>query len=205
MEYATRSDTPPPSRRAAHSTGHGQRKGLTTTPYCYSLDTTSFLARRALKGGATTDGRRGTMNMLTKVRRSSLTETGISNADRNTRSLSRPGDPLAQFESKSNRVKGITFHPRLTLLAASLHSGSIQLWNFQMGVLVDRFEEHDGTRALFFLLMRYVADTDMDYANRPGARHRLSSHSASLRFWRRRLQDQSLEVRTPASHSPLSD
>lgn len=49
-----------------------------------------------------------------------------------------------QFESKSNRVKGIAFHPKLTLLAASLHSGSIQLWNFQMGVLVDRFEEHDG-------------------------------------------------------------
>lgn len=41
-------------------------------------------------------------------------------------------------------MKGIAFHPRLTLLAASLHSGSIQLWNFQMGVLVDRFEEHDG-------------------------------------------------------------
>lgn len=51
---------------------------------------------------------------------------------------------IPQFESKSNRVKGIAFHPRLTLLAASLHSGSIQLWNFQMGVLVDRFEEHDG-------------------------------------------------------------
>ncbi|SCZ99345.1 BZ3500_MvSof-1268-A1-R1_Chr3-1g05959 [Microbotryum saponariae] len=50
---------------------------------------------------------------------------------------------LTKFESKSNRVKGIAFHPRLTLLAASLHSGSIQLWNFQMGVLVDRFEEHD--------------------------------------------------------------
>ncbi|BGP32055.1 hypothetical protein JCM10296v2_003834 [Rhodotorula toruloides] len=51
---------------------------------------------------------------------------------------------LTKFESRSNRVKGISFHPRLTLLAASLHSGSIQLWNFQMGVLVDRFEEHDG-------------------------------------------------------------
>lgn len=51
---------------------------------------------------------------------------------------------LTKFESRSNRVKGIAFHPRLTLLAASLHSGSIQLWNFQMGVLVDRFEEHDG-------------------------------------------------------------
>lgn len=72
------------------------------------------------------------MNMLTKVR-SPLPVPGPLQLT----------SPL-QFESKSNRVKGIAFHPRLTLLAASLHSGSIQLWNFQMGVLVDRFEEHDG-------------------------------------------------------------
>ncbi|EGG09628.1 uncharacterized protein MELLADRAFT_95829 [Melampsora larici-populina 98AG31] len=41
---------------------------------------------------------------------------------------------LTKFESKSNRVKSIAFHPKLTLLllAASLHSGSIQMWNFQM-------------------------------------------------------------------------
>jgi len=51
---------------------------------------------------------------------------------------------LTKFESKSNRVKGIAFHPKLTLLAASLHSGSIQMWNFQMGTLVERFDEHDG-------------------------------------------------------------
>lgn len=28
----------------------------------------------------------------------------------------------------SQRVKGIAFHPKLTLLAASLHSGSIQVY-----------------------------------------------------------------------------
>ncbi|KAG6828096.1 hypothetical protein H0H92_009251 [Tricholoma furcatifolium] len=39
---------------------------------------------------------------------------------------------LTKFESKSNRVK------------ASLHNGSVQLWNYRMGVLVDRFEEHEG-------------------------------------------------------------
>ncbi|KAF8524410.1 hypothetical protein BU17DRAFT_85032 [Hysterangium stoloniferum] len=51
---------------------------------------------------------------------------------------------LTKFESKSNRMKGLAFHPRLPLLAASLHNGSVQLWNYQMGTLVDRFDEHDG-------------------------------------------------------------
>ncbi|TIB38407.1 hypothetical protein E3P86_01655 [Wallemia ichthyophaga] len=51
---------------------------------------------------------------------------------------------LTKFESKSNRVKGVAFHPTQPLLAASLHNGSIQLWNYQMGTLVDRFDQHDG-------------------------------------------------------------
>jgi len=51
---------------------------------------------------------------------------------------------LTKFESKSPRVKGVAFHPKVPLLAASLHNGTIQLWNYQMGTLVDRFDEHDG-------------------------------------------------------------
>ncbi|KIJ61628.1 hypothetical protein HYDPIDRAFT_31228 [Hydnomerulius pinastri MD-312] len=51
---------------------------------------------------------------------------------------------LTKFESKSNRVKGLAFHPTQPLLAAALHNGSVQLWNYRMGVLVDRFEEHEG-------------------------------------------------------------
>ncbi|EPQ26336.1 uncharacterized protein PFL1_05984 [Pseudozyma flocculosa PF-1] len=51
---------------------------------------------------------------------------------------------LTKFESKSNRVKGIAFHPKLPLLASSLHNGSIQLWNYQTGTIYDRLEEHDG-------------------------------------------------------------
>jgi WD40 repeat protein len=34
--------------------------------------------------------------------------------------------------------------PKQPLLAASLHNGTIQLWNYQMGTLVERYEEHDG-------------------------------------------------------------
>ena len=40
---------------------------------------------------------------------------------------------------------GLAFHPTQPLLAAALHNGSVQLWNYRMGVLVDRFEEHEGT------------------------------------------------------------
>ena len=39
---------------------------------------------------------------------------------------------------------GLAFHPTQPLLAAALHNGSVQLWNYRMGVLVDRFEEHEG-------------------------------------------------------------
>ncbi|KAK0552131.1 hypothetical protein OC846_001802 [Tilletia horrida] len=51
---------------------------------------------------------------------------------------------LTKFESKSNRVKGVAFHSKLPLLAASLHNGSIQLWQYQTGTIYDRLEEHDG-------------------------------------------------------------
>ncbi|KAJ7841099.1 hypothetical protein B0H14DRAFT_2360402, partial [Mycena olivaceomarginata] len=50
----------------------------------------------------------------------------------------------SKFESKSNRVKGLAFHPSQSLLVAALHNGRIQLWNYRMGLLVDRFEEHEG-------------------------------------------------------------
>ena len=51
---------------------------------------------------------------------------------------------LTKFESKSNRVKGLAFHPVRPWVLASLHNGLIQLWDYRMGTLLDRFEEHDG-------------------------------------------------------------
>lgn len=45
---------------------------------------------------------------------------------------------------------GLAFHPTRPLLAASLHNGSVQLWNYQMGTLVDRFDEHDGEQMFFY-------------------------------------------------------
>ncbi|CAN1836475.1 Coatomer subunit alpha-1 [Linum perenne] len=51
---------------------------------------------------------------------------------------------LTKFETKSNRVKGLSFHSKRPWVLASLHSGVIQLWDYRMGTLIDRFDEHDG-------------------------------------------------------------
>jgi len=51
---------------------------------------------------------------------------------------------LVKFENKSNRVKGLAFHPKRPWILASLHNGVIQLWDYRMETLIDTFEEHDG-------------------------------------------------------------
>jgi coatomer protein complex subunit alpha (xenin) len=51
---------------------------------------------------------------------------------------------LVKCETKSNRVKGISFHPKLSWVLASLHNGTIQLWDYRNGSLIDKFEEHEG-------------------------------------------------------------
>lgn len=51
---------------------------------------------------------------------------------------------LTKFETKSNRVKGLAFHPIRPWVLASLHNGVVQLWDYRMGTLLERFDEHDG-------------------------------------------------------------
>lgn len=58
--------------------------------------------------------------------------------------MSKQKAMLIKFESKSNRVKGLAFHPKRPWILASLHNGCIQLWDYRMEVLIDKFEEHDG-------------------------------------------------------------
>jgi len=55
------------------------------------------------------------------------------------------------FETKSNRVKGVAFHPTRPWILASLHNGVIQLWDYRIRTLVDRFGDHSGpVRAVDF-------------------------------------------------------
>nr|XP_002131264.1 coatomer subunit alpha [Ciona intestinalis] len=51
---------------------------------------------------------------------------------------------LTKFETKSARVKGLSFHPKRPWVLSSLHNGCIQLWDYRMCTLIDKFEEHDG-------------------------------------------------------------
>lgn len=51
---------------------------------------------------------------------------------------------LTKFESKSSRAKGVAFHPKRPWVLVSLHSLSIQLWDYRMGTLIDRFDDHTG-------------------------------------------------------------
>ncbi|KAI5953132.1 hypothetical protein KGF54_002503 [Candida jiufengensis] len=51
---------------------------------------------------------------------------------------------LTKFESKSSRAKGVAFHPKRPWCLVSLHSSTIQLWDYRMGTLIDRFEDHVG-------------------------------------------------------------
>ncbi|XP_076308950.1 coatomer subunit alpha [Tachypleus tridentatus] len=51
---------------------------------------------------------------------------------------------LTKFETKSARVKGLSFHPKRPWVLTSLHNGVIQLWDYRMCTLLDKFDEHDG-------------------------------------------------------------
>ncbi|PNF39948.1 Coatomer subunit alpha [Cryptotermes secundus] len=51
---------------------------------------------------------------------------------------------LTKFETKSARVKGLSFHPKRPWVLSSLHNGVIQLWDYRMCTLLDKFDEHDG-------------------------------------------------------------
>ena len=45
-------------------------------------------------------------------------------------------------------IAGIAFHPKRPWVLASLHNGVIQLWDYRMCTLLERFDEHDGELSL---------------------------------------------------------
>ncbi|KAH0480923.1 MAG: hypothetical protein KVP17_001605 [Porospora cf. gigantea B] len=51
---------------------------------------------------------------------------------------------LLKCETRSFRVKGLAFHPQHPWVLVSLHNGAIQLWDYHLGALFDKFEGHEG-------------------------------------------------------------
>jgi coatomer protein complex subunit alpha (xenin) len=56
---------------------------------------------------------------------------------------------MTKFEAKSKRVKGLSFHKYRPWILASLHNGSINLFDYRAAVLLEKFEDHDGSIAIF--------------------------------------------------------
>ena len=62
-----------------------------------------------------------------------------------TKNLTLKEDMLkTKFEAKSKRVKGLSFHKYRPWILASLHNGSINLFDYRAAVLLEKFEDHDG-------------------------------------------------------------
>jgi hypothetical protein len=53
---------------------------------------------------------------------------------------------MTKFEAKSKRVKGLSFHKYRPWILASLHNGSINLFDYRAAVLIEKFEDHDGNK-----------------------------------------------------------
>ena len=51
---------------------------------------------------------------------------------------------ITLFETESSRVKSISFHPTRPWLLAALHTGSIQLWDYRIKTLIEKFDDHKG-------------------------------------------------------------
>lgn len=62
---------------------------------------------------------------------------------------------ITKFEAKSSRVKGLAFHPTLPWLLAAHHNGTVQIYDYRMGMVVDKYEEHKGK--LFYNLYVYLS------------------------------------------------
>ena len=48
------------------------------------------------------------------------------------------------YEAKSYRVKGISFHPTNSWVLTTLHNGLIFIYDYRHGILLDKYEEHEG-------------------------------------------------------------
>ena len=65
---------------------------------------------------------------------------------------------LTKFETKSKRVKGLSFHKHRPWILASLHNGSINLFDYRAAVLLEKFEDHDGKFFISIAILNYTTN-----------------------------------------------
>lgn len=47
---------------------------------------------------------------------------------------------IKKFETQTARVKGVCFHPTRPWIITSLHSGLIQIWDYNMHIIIASFD-----------------------------------------------------------------
>lgn len=63
---------------------------------------------------------------------------------------------MQKFETKSKRVKGLSFHKYRPWILASLHNGSINLFDYRAQALLEKFEDHDGKWYNLIIIIKKV-------------------------------------------------
>lgn len=58
-----------------------------------------------------------------------------------------------KFETKSKRVKGLSFHKYRPWILASLHNGAIHMFDYRAATLLDKFEDHKGMWCVFNVIL----------------------------------------------------
>ena len=78
------------------------------------------------------------INSYSSLEMSTTSVSSLANSSSSASSL------ITKFEAKSSRVKGLAFHPTLPWLLAAHHNGTVQIYDYRMGMVVDKYEEHKG-------------------------------------------------------------
>lgn len=102
-------------------------------------------------------------------------------------------------------MKGLSFHPKRPWILASLHSGVIQLWDYRMGTLIDRFDEHDGpVRGVCFHKSQPLFVSGGTLRKRSPREPRLAKGRATARRERVFLPKQTLRSKKPVESEPTA-
>ena len=71
-----------------------------------------------------------------------------------------------KWEQSSSRVKGLAFHPRRPWVITSLHSGDIQVYDYELRVPVETYKGHSGSPRDFLRHRAHLIAQDLSVVSR---------------------------------------
>lgn len=77
-----------------------------------------------------------------------MSATSISSLQSHSSPSASSSSLITKYEAKSSRVKGVAFHPTLPWLLAAHHNGTVQIYDYRMRMVVDKYEEHKGKKTV---------------------------------------------------------